>query len=146
MVMIIQRDGGRHPNQGIITPAARDFLEGVPAPGRHVGQSDLDQQFLRLHGGGKEIDKKFVGRYPALAVLAANVQLGLKRNGQSRQLGGRIGMSNAAAKRTPVADLGVGNVGHCFVNQRRVFGHQWAMFNLALPGHSPNTEAALTGG
>ena len=67
----------------------------------------------------------------------------LQRHGQRRQLGGRIGVRQAAAEGAAVADLRVGDERHRLVEQRRRLGHQRVALQPALPRQGADPQAAV---
>ena len=73
------------------------------------------------------------------------MKVGVERHHDGGQLGGGVGMGQAAAERAPVADLRVGDVGHGGGQQGRDLRHLRAALETALAGHGADLEPAAVG-
>ena len=61
-------------------------------------QRHLDQDLVGLEDGGEQAGEEVAGLDPALAARALEPEAGAERHGHGRQLGGGIGVGQAAAE------------------------------------------------
>ena len=87
------------------------------------------------------ITKRSPGRRDAAPSAAHQLDLGSQHDGDGRQLGGRIGVGDAPAKRSPVADRDVTD-GECRFGSERASGTDRRIaFEHALAHHRPESDA-----
>ena len=113
----------RQADNGVIAVPPREFAEKMHGVFSRDRQFDGNQQFFRrqrrLINSGEEI----LRRDPPFSGLAANDDGRIQRHHAGRQLRCRIGMREAPAQRTPVADRGMRDMGNRLGEQRRMRGN-----------------------
>ena len=112
-----------------------DLGEGGPGPGRGLGEPDLAEHLVRLQGGRQLGEEELRRRHGAAAVRPVGDHLGLERHRHARQLGGRVGVAQAAADGPAVADGGMAHVRHRRGDERAADADGTRKLQLALPGH-----------
>ena len=96
----------------------REFLEGPAAFCRPRRQPDLDDQFVGCEHGGKRAGEELRGRHGAPPRSAGENELCVAGHGDAGHFGGRIGVREAAARGTPVADLVMRNMAYRGLQER----------------------------
>ena len=91
----------------------------------------------------RKLWKNWSGFEDALAAGAAHDQVGVERGGNGGQLGGRVGVGQAAADGAAIADLRMADQRQGLGEQRVALLHQGRALGRALANHRPDGQAAI---
>ena len=96
-------------DDGVSRRLVRQLLVAPAVPfGRHRN-ADLGEDLVRLQGGGQEIEKELPRRNAPLTSRSSGDDRRVERQNRRRIVGGRIGVGERAADRSPIANLPVAN-------------------------------------
>src|SRR5207244_1265634 len=104
------------------------------------GKADRDEDVVRLERGRKEALEELARGDCAAAALSGDRELGIACNAYGRQLGGGVGVRQAAANRAAVADLRVRDVGHRRMQQRIGAAYDIVFLDGAVARHGSDDE------
>ena len=107
-------------------------------------ECDRCDHLARLDAGGHLGDEEVVGRHPTFAGGTREHQLGIQRERNSRQLGQRVAVGQAAADGATVARRGQPHVGECCGQQRALGLNQRAGLGIDL-AHERTDDEAVAG-
>ena len=101
---VVQGDERGDAHQGEVAGPPRDLDEGAARPGRQPGHANLGQELVGRQRRGEDPREELLGRKRPPAATPDGGHLGLQRHHHGRQLGGRIGVSEAAPESASVTD------------------------------------------
>jgi hypothetical protein len=130
-ILVVPERGGRH---GEVAAAAGEFLK-APAPLRRPGrEADLGDDFVRGERRRQRGDEEIHRRDHTRAGSSHHRDFGLACHRDAGQLGGRIGMGDAAADGATIADLIVRDMldGR---DQQRLCAAQASIVENVAPAH-----------
>lgn len=139
----VHRKQHRHAGLGIVPVAPREFVEAEAGVRREGRQVDGGQHLIRFKRGGEQAGEELASAHRPCAARAAQVQRGVAGECNYWQFGGRVGVGQTATDRAPVANLRVGDEGHCRGQQRGVLRNEFAAFHGAVTSHRANAQRAI---
>ena len=108
----VERHDGSDARQREVAVSSRHLLDRPAAARRHRRHGHVDDELAGLEAGGEEADEEVGRGNRPRCVAAPHADRGVERQHHRRQLGGRIGVREAAADGAAVADLRVGDERH----------------------------------
>jgi hypothetical protein len=136
----------REPGHRIVARPPRDLGNRAAVVRAGAGQldrrDDLALAQRRLQQAGEEVAR----RHTPLPPARDEHHRGVQRHDAGRQLGGGIGIGQAAADRAAVADRRMGDQRRGLGQQRRMPGDQRIAAELRMPGQRPDAQRAARDG
>jgi hypothetical protein len=106
----------------------------VRAPARPLRQPYGDQHVIRSECGGEVVEEEVRGRDLSPPSGAGDLEDGIRGDGDGRQVTGRISVRQAAAERSPVAHLAIGNRARRLGDKCCELVDQWVREHLGVRG------------
>jgi hypothetical protein len=138
----VDPDGGRRRDDRPVAGPALDLLVRATGAGTQL-EANLGQELAvadRSHVGA---DVEVLHPDDALAIRAADHDLGLRRRADRREVLGRVGLAERTADRPAVANDGVGDHLLRLAKQRKVLGQQLGVEEIDVPGERPDPDLAV---